>query len=113
MLSLFPFLLPQAEMSKPPAIMMSTPPKAITEVKKEVGERYQLIAQALSDRRKREKEEEQMETGKRPSPALCWDGPEDFEEGEKDPEEEEEGNKLIPIDTPKKVPNNAGDTPQK
>ena len=113
MLSLFFFLLPQAEMSMPPAIMMSMPPKAITEVKKEVSQRHQLIAQALADRRKREKEEEEVERGKRPSPALCWDGPEDFEASEKDSEEEEEARKLVPLEANKKVPDNAGDAPQK
>ena len=100
-------------MSKPPGIMMSTPPRAITEEKKEVSKRYELITQALSDRRKREKVEEKMEARKIPSPALCWDGPEDFGDSKKD-SEEEEGFKLVPLnDTPKKIMDSAGDAPGK
>ena len=92
--------------------MLSTPPRAITEEKKEVGKRYKLIAQALSDRRKREKEEEKKEARKIPSPALCWDGPEDF--GDNEVFEEEEGIKLVPFnDTPKKIMDNAGGAPRK
>ena len=97
-LSLFHSFLPQVQKS-----LQSADPKVSWEVKKRFIQRHLHIAKVLADQLKKE------EKGKAPAPQ---DGPRDFKESEKD-SEEEEGNKLVPLDTPKKVFNNAGDAPQK
>ena len=76
------------------------------------SQRHLLIAKALADRRKKKEEEDEVERGKRPSPASCWDRPGHFD-SEKDSDCEEEARKPGALDANKKVPNNAGDTPQK
>ena len=54
------------------------------------SQRHLLIAKALADRRKKKEEEDEVERGKRPSPASCWDIPGPLDASIKDIDSEEE-----------------------
>ena len=95
MLPLLHSLLPQVQNS-----LQSAEPEVSWEVKKRFIQRHLHIAKVLADQLKKE--------GKEKKPAS-QNGPGDFKESEKGSEEEEEGNEVVPLDTPKKLPDNAGD----
>ena len=72
-------------------------------MKKKFIQRHLHIAKVLADQLKKE--------GKEKKPASR-NGPGDVKESEKG-SEEVEGNKAVPDDTPKKLPDNSGDGPGK
>ena len=54
------------------------------------SQRHLLIAKAITDQRKKKEEEDEVERGKRPSPASCWDRPGPLDASIKDSDSEEE-----------------------